>query len=66
MSIEGDTLLMESQQNLLRELFKVLEVAHEHTARACSVLAHLALTLTPPQLMATLGAVTHPSSRSTH
>ena len=59
-SIQGDTPLTESQRNLLRELFKDLEVAHEHTARACSVLACLALSLTPPQMMATLKAVTHP------
>ena len=59
-SIQGDTPLTESQHNLLRELFEDLEVAHEHTERACSVLAHLALSLTPPQMMATLKAVTHP------
>ena len=59
-SIEGDTTLTESQHNLLRESFEDLEVAHENTARACSVLAHLALTLTPPQVMATLKAATHP------
>ena len=59
-SIQGDMPLTESQRNLLRELSEDLEVAHEHTARACSVLAHLALSLTPPQMMATLKAVTRP------
>ena len=59
-SIEGGTPLTESQRNMLRELFKDLEVAHEHTARACSVLTHLALTLIPPQVMATLKAATRP------
>ena len=59
-SIQGNTPLTESQHNLLRELFEDLEVAHEHTARACSVLAHLALSLTPPKMMATLKAATRP------
>ena len=59
-AIQGDTPLTENQCNLLRELFEDLEVAHEHTARACSVLAHLALSLTPPQMMATLKAATRP------
>ena len=44
---------------MLRELFEDLEVAHEHTARACSVLACLSLLLTAPQLIATLKVVTH-------
>ena len=35
-------------------------MAHEHTARACSVPARLSLSLTAPQLMATLKVVTHP------
>ena len=59
-SIQGDTPLNNNQRDLLRELFEDLEVAHEHTARACSVLAHLSLSLTAPQLMATLKAVTRP------
>ena len=59
-SIQGDTPLTENQCDLLRELFEDLEVAHEHTARACSVLAHLSLSLTAPQMMATLKAVTRP------
>ena len=59
-SIQGDTPLNRDQRNLLRELFEDLEVAHEHTARACSVLSHLSLSLTGPQLVATLKAVTHP------
>ena len=33
-------------------------MAHKHTARACSVLARLSLSLPAPQLMATLKAVT--------
>ena len=40
-SIQGKTPLNRDQQNLLRDLFEYLEVAHEHTARACSMLAHL-------------------------
>ena len=59
-SIQGDTLLTENQCDLLRELFEDLEVAHKHTARACSVLAHLSLSLTAPQMMATLKAATRP------
>ena len=59
-SIQGDTPLNENQQELLRKLFKDPEVADEHTARACSVLAHLSLLLMAPQIMATLKAVTHP------
>ena len=59
-SIQGDTPLNENQRELLKELFEDLEVAHEHTARACSVLAHLSLSLMAPQIMATLKAVTHP------
>ena len=38
-SIEGETQLDMNQRDLLRELFEDLEVAHEHTARACSMLA---------------------------
>ena len=38
-SIEGETQLDMNQRDLLRELFEDLEVTHEHTARACSVLA---------------------------
>ena len=57
---EGETPLNKNQRDLLRELFKDLEVAHEHTARACSVLARLSLSLTAPQLMATLKVVTCP------
>ena len=57
-SIQGDTPLTKNQCELLRELFKDLEVAHEHMARACSVLAHLSLMA--PQIMATLKAVNHP------
>ena len=59
-SIEGRSRLDRNQQELIRELFDNLEVAHEHTARACSVLAHLSLTLTAPQLMASLKAATRP------
>ena len=59
-SIQGETPLNRDQRNLLRELFEDLEVAHEHTARACSMLVCLSLSLTAPQLMATLKAVTHP------
>ena len=59
-SIQGNTPLDKDQQNLLRELFEDLEVAHEHTARACSMLARLSLSLTAPQLMAILKAVTRP------
>ena len=33
-SIEGDAPLMDSQWNLLREVFEDLEVANEHTGRA--------------------------------
>ena len=36
-SIQGETPLNRDQRNLLRELFEDLEVAHKHTARACSV-----------------------------
>ena len=57
-SIQGKTPLNRDQRNLLRELFEDLEVAHKHTTRACSVLAHLSLSLTAPQLMVTLKAVT--------
>ena len=60
MSIQGDTPLMDSQRNLLREVFEDLEVAHEHTSRACSGLTHLAMILSVPQLMATLKATAHP------
>ena len=60
MSIEGDTPLTDSQQNLLREVFEDLKVAHEHTLRACSGLAHLLMTLSVPQLMATLRAMACP------
>ena len=35
-------------------------MAHEHTVRACNVLAHLSLSLTAPQMMATLKAATCP------
>ena len=59
-SIQGDTPLDRDQRNLLRELFEDLEVAHQHTARDCSVLACLSLSLTGPQLVATLKAVTRP------
>ena len=59
-SIQGETPLDRDQRNLLRELFEDLKVAHEHTARACSILACLSLSLTAPQLMATLKAVTRP------
>ena len=59
-SIEGETQLDINQRDLLRELFKDLKVAHEHTAQACSVLARLSLSLTAPQLMATLKAATRP------
>ena len=59
-SIQGDTPLTKSQCELLRELFEDLEVAHEHMARACSVLACLSLSLTAPQIRATLKVVTHP------
>ena len=59
-SIQGDTPLDRDQWDLLRELFEDLEVAHEHTARACSMLACLSLSLTAPQLMSTLKAVTRP------
>ena len=59
-SIQGNTPLTENQCGLLRELFKDLEVAHEHTVRACSVLAWLSLSLTAPQMMATLKAAIHP------
>ena len=52
-SIEKDVPLTDSQQNLLREVFQDLEVAHEHTGRACSGLAHLFMMLNPSQLMAT-------------
>ena len=62
-SIQGETPLKKNQRELLRELFEDLEVAHEHTARAYSVLACLSLSLTAPQLMATLKAVTCPSSK---
>ena len=47
-SIQGNMPLDRDQWNLLRELFEDLEVAHEHTVRACSVLAHLSLSLTAP------------------
>ena len=59
-SIQGNTPLTENQRGLLRELFEDLEVAHEHMARACSILALLSLSLTAPQMMATLKAATHP------
>ena len=59
-SIEKDTPLTDSQQNLLREVFKDLKVAHEHTGRACSHLACLSMTLNPSQLMTTLKATTCP------
>ena len=59
-SIQGNMPLTENQRDLLRELFENLEVAHEHTARACSVLAHLSLSLTLPQMMATLKPATCP------
>ena len=59
-SIQGETPLNKNQRELLRELFEDLEVAHEHTARACSVLAHLSLSLMAPQLMAILKGVTCP------
>ena len=59
-SIEGGAQLDKNQRELLRELFEDLEIAHEHTARACSVLARLSMTLTPPQLMATLRAAARP------
>ena len=59
-SIQGDTPLNRNQRELLRELFEDLEVAHDHTARACSVLACLSISLMAPQLMATLKAVTRP------
>ena len=59
-SIQGETPLNKNQRDLLRELFEDLEMAHEHTARACSVLAHLSLSLIAPQLVATLKVVTHP------
>ena len=59
-SIQGKMPLNRDQRNLLRELFEDLEVAHEHTARACSMLAHLSLSLTAPQLMVTLKAVIQP------
>ena len=59
-SIEKDVPLTASQQNLLREVFKDLEVAHEHTGRACSGLACLSMMLNLSQLMATLKATTHP------
>ena len=59
-SIEGSSQLDRNQRELIRELFDNLEVAHEHTAWACSVLAHLSMTLTPPQLMATLRVATRP------
>ena len=52
--------LTDSQRNLLREVFKDLKVAHEHTGRACSGLAHLSMMLNPSQLMATLKATTCP------
>ena len=47
-SIEGRLQLDKNQQELIRELFDNLEVAHEHTARACSILACLSMTFTPP------------------
>ena len=59
-SIKGKSKLDRKQRELLRELFEDLEVAHEHTAWACSILARLSLTLTAPQMMATLKAATHP------
>ena len=59
-SIQGDTPLTTNQCELLRELFEDLEVAHEHMARAFSVLAHLSLSLTAAQIMATLKVVTRP------
>ena len=59
-SIEGKSQLDKNQRELIRELFEDLEIAHEHTSRACSVLARLSMTLTPPQLMATLRAATRP------
>ena len=59
-SIEGNTPLTDSQQNLLREVFEDLEVAHEHTSRACSGLTCLSMTLSAPQLMATLRAMACP------
>ena len=59
-SIQGETSLNRDQWNLLRELFEDLKVAHEHTSRACSVLARLSLSLTAPQLMVTLKVVTCP------
>ena len=59
-SIQGEMPLNRDQRDLLRELFEDLEVAHEHTARACSMLARLSLSLTAPQLMATLKAATCP------
>ena len=46
--IEGGSQLDRNQWDLLRELFEELEVAHEHTAWACSILARLSLTLTAP------------------
>ena len=52
--------LNRDQRYLLRELFEDLEVAHEHTARACSMLTRLSLSLPAPQLMATLKVVTRP------
>ena len=45
-----------SEQDTLWELFEDLEVAHEHTSKACSGLAQLSSKLSGVQLMAVLKA----------
>ena len=48
--------LTNEQQELITELFKVMEVAYDHKARACSCLTRLSKTLNAQQLQVTLQA----------
>ena len=57
-SIEEIAIVIESQQNLLQEVFEDLEVTNEHRERACSGLVWLSIMLNPSQLMTTLKATT--------
>ena len=52
--LENIKALTQTQQEQIMGLFKYLEVAHEHLARACSMIATLLRSLNLAQLMMVL------------
>ena len=59
-AVQGEDMLAETDQELIAELFDLLETAHDQLATACGLLGRLSRTLKPGQLMLLLKASIRP------